>query len=72
VVVEDDVGPAPASIDRKAAILGEAALDFRSADKVGHGIRGHRAELNLSRLGRLEEHIGVAVSIELRGSLCSH
>eukprot|EP00962_Isochrysis_galbana_P034971 scaffold11920_cov108-Isochrysis_galbana.AAC.3 len=65
VVVEDDVRPALAAVDGEALVLLEAAGDRVAAHKVRHGVVGHRAELVLGALGRLEEHAGAAVAVEL-------
>jgi len=74
VVVEDNLLPAIAArAERKAVVLGEAALDVVGADEVGHGAGAGRAEGIDGRLGRLEEHVdrlavdGVAVAVELGG-----
>jgi len=69
VVVEYHVGPTLATVDCEACILGVAVLDCRAADKVRHGLVGRGAERVLGGLGRLEEHVGVAVAVQLAGRL---
>ena len=65
VVVEHDLRPALAAVDREAAVLGDAAVvDRLLADEVRHRLGRHRAELHVGRLGRLEEHVRVAVRVQ--------
>jgi len=70
VIVVHAVRPALAAIDRKAAILSIAVFDRFAADKVGHGLLGLGPELVLGCLGRLEEHVALAVCVELASCLC--
>lgn len=69
VVVEDNVGPALAAVDREARVLGVAVVDDRTAHKVRHRLVGSGAEGVLGSLGRLEEHVRVAVAVQLTRSL---
>merc|ERR1719163_2595855 len=55
--------------DGEAVVLRVAARDRVAADEVGHGLVGGGAELVLSSLGGLEEHVGVAVAVELARAL---
>jgi len=73
VVGEDDIRPALAAVDGEASVL---ALELSvvhglSADEVGHGRSAVRAEGVLGGLGRLEEHVGVAVAVQEASSLAS-
>jgi len=69
VVLEDNPGEALAGVDGEAVVLRVAARDRVAADEVGHGVVGGGAELVLSSLGGLEEHVGVAVAVELARAL---
>ena len=73
VVVEHDVRPAFATVDGKAGILLMTVRHRLVPNEVGHGISGCWPELGFDCLGRLEQHVGAAVAIELTsrfGSSC--
>merc|ERR1740121_3497084 len=65
VVLEDHVRPALAAVDGEACVLVVATWHSRAANKVGHGRVRSGAEGVFSRLGRLEEHIGMAIAVQL-------
>ena len=65
VVVEDDILPALAIVDRKAAVLRVAIGERLVADKIGHGRIGLGTERMLRRLGRLEKHVAMAIPVKL-------
>jgi len=69
VVLEDDLRPALAAVDCKATVLFDALIDGVGTNEVAHGRLAGRAERHIGGLGRLEEHVGVAVAIELCGGL---
>jgi len=69
VVVENDRLPALAAVDGEAAVLLVAARDRVAAHEVRHRVARHGAELVLGRLGGLEEHVRVAVRVELARGL---
>eukprot|EP00962_Isochrysis_galbana_P047315 scaffold19262_cov117-Isochrysis_galbana.AAC.1 len=69
VVVVHAVGPALARVDGEAGILRDAVGDGVAADKVRHGRLSRRAELHLGAPGRLEEHVAVAVGVQLGGGV---
>merc|ERR1712178_555657 len=65
VVVVNAIRPALAAIDRKAAVLSVAVVDGLAPDKVGHRLLGRGPELVFGSLSRLEEHVVLAVCVEL-------
>jgi len=67
VVVEDDVRPAAAAVDGEAGVLALVLVVVHRlrADEVRHGALAGGAERVLGRLGRLEQHVGLAVAVEL-------
>jgi len=67
VVAEDHVRPALAAVDREARVLALVLVHVHGvgAHKVRHRHLARRAERVLGRLGRLEEHVGVAVAVKL-------
>jgi len=66
VVVEDDLFPAHAARpESEALVLGVATRDLVAADEVREGALGRGAEGRLRGLGRLEEHVGASVAVEL-------
>jgi len=67
VVRELDVLPALAAVDGEAGVLLVALVDHAAADEVRHRLAARRAEGELCGLGRLEEHVGVAIAVELAG-----
>jgi len=71
VVVEHDLRPSLAAVDRKPAIFGVATLDGIAADKVLHRRLTGWPERELGRLGRLEENVEMAVAVQLGGGLGS-
>ena len=73
VVVVHALGPALAAVDREASVLALelVVLHRLGADKVRHGLLTRRAERVGGRLGRLEQHVAVAVAIELASGLAS-
>jgi len=73
VVVELDGLPAPAAVDREAGVLASVLVVVHrlGADEVRHGALARRAEGVVRRLGRLEEHVAVAVAVELARRVAS-
>jgi len=72
VVAEDDVCPALAAVDGEAGVLTRIALvDSVSANEIAHRLGAGGAERMVSGLGRLEEHVGVAIAVELARRLRS-
>jgi len=67
VVVEDDIFPALATVDREACILVVPVVDHRAAHEVGHRLIGSRSEGVLGCLCRLEEHVRVPITVQLAG-----
>ena len=73
VVVEHNVGPALAAVDGEAGILLMTVRHRLVPNEVGHSVGGGWPELGFDCLGRLEQHVGAAVAIELTsrfGSSC--
>merc|ERR1712136_262877 len=71
VIVEDHVRPSLATIDRKASIFSMTILNCAVPNKVGHRISSGRPKLCFSCLGWFEEHICVAIAIQLTSSFGS-
>jgi len=71
VVVEDNLRPALAAVDCEAGILLQAVLNHRSTDEIGHGRLARRPEGLFGGLGRFEEHVRVAIAVELASSIGS-
>jgi len=71
VVAEGDVLPAAAAVDREAGVLAlEGVILHRlGADKVRHRLLAGGAERVVRRLGWLEQHIAVAVAVQLASRL---
>jgi len=69
VVRELDVLPALAAVDGEAGVLLVALVDHAAADEVRHRLAARRAEGELCGLGRLEEHVGVAIAVELASAM---
>ena len=64
MVVKDDIGPAFATIDCKASILGNSVTNCLWPYEVRHGLACHRAKLDILGFGWLEEHVAVAIAIK--------
>eukprot|EP00962_Isochrysis_galbana_P034973 scaffold11920_cov108-Isochrysis_galbana.AAC.5 len=69
VVVVHAAGPAPAAVDGEAFVFRVALLHVCVSHEVGHGVGAGGAELVLGALGRLKEHVPVAVAVQLSGRL---
>mmetsp|Transcript_47189 Transcript_47189/g.156415 ORF Transcript_47189/g.156415 Transcript_47189/m.156415 type:complete len:272 (-) Transcript_47189:16-831(-) len=67
VVGEDHLAPPLAAVDGEAGVLALelVVLHRLGAHKVRHRLGARRAEGVLGRLGRLEEHVVVAVAVQL-------
>ena len=65
VVLEDNLGEALLRVDGETVVLVVAARDGVVAHEVGHGVVGGGPEGVLRSLGGLEEHVAVAVAVEL-------
>merc|ERR1711879_797951 len=65
MVGEDNFLPAVAPVDRKAGILLIAPLDDAAAHEVRHCLGSGGTEWVLCRLGWLEQHLRMAIAIQL-------
>ena len=71
VVFKNHVRPSFSTVDGKASILRIAVLDSFVPNKVGHGVSRCRSKWRFGCLSGLEEHVRVAIAIELASSFGS-
>ena len=69
MVVEDHLAEALLRVDGEPVVLGEAPGDGVVPDEVRHRARGVGPEDVLGRFGGLEEHVAVAVAVQLARAL---